>query len=337
MIEELSEEYIPNEILHREEQTEKIREIFSNFKKNKVGTNCLILGVTGSGKTVLIKKIIKEEDNSLYISCDNTLTAYKTLKFLFGINSKTHQETLDLAIKELKKNPKVIIIDEIDKIDRAEEFNKLMSNLNTIYRKTMVPIILITLKRDILKMMKPDVRKTLLPEKIHLPSYNANELRDILESRLSNIKLDIKEDDKYGIISYISCLAAQQGSARILINIILKCIQKNDFTHDFIEESYKNTLKEDWISFVNDINTTERQFLRVLLDNCDFEKEISAEEIEKEMELTRTRIYQLINIFEKYFVVISRHENFGRAGGRKRYIKFSSKETYDELKLFVEK
>ncbi|GAI40188.1 unnamed protein product, partial [marine sediment metagenome] len=43
------------------------------------------------------------------------------------------------------------------------------------------------------------------------------------------------------------------------------------------------------------------------------------------------RISQLINTFERYSAIISRHENLGRAGGRRRFIKFASKEIYDEL------
>jgi len=331
MIEELSEDYIPDEVLHREEQIEKIKDIFQNFLDNKIGTNIIIFGVTGSGKTLLVKKVMKEMNNAIYVSCDNTLTAFKTLKTLFNLNSKTHQEILETAIKELKKNPKILIFDEIDKISRSEDFTKLMSNFNTIYRKTMVPIILITLKRDILNNMKTDVRKTLLFEKLNLPSYNAKELKDILKQRISKIKLDVDE----GIINYISALAAQYGSARLLMNLLLRCIQKNDFSFDFIDGAFKQIIKEDWIDFINDINPTEREFLRTLLYLCNDEKEVSAEELEKKLNITRQRIYQLINTFENYSVIISRHENLGRAGGRKRFVKFASKEAYDEINKFM--
>lgn len=331
MIEELSEDYIPEEVLHREEQIKKIKDIFQNFSDNKVGTNILILGVTGSGKTLIVKKVMKEMNNSVYISCDNTLTAYKTLKSIFNINSKTHQEILELTIKELKKNPRILIFDEIDKISRSEDFNKLMNNLNTIYRKTMVPIILITLKRDILNNMKSDVRKTLLFEKINLPSYNAIELQDILKHRISKVNLEID----VGVINYVAALSAQYGSARLLMNLILRCIQKNDFSFQFIDEAFKQIIKEDWIDFINDINPTEKGFLKTIVYLCDDEKEISAEQLEKELGVTRQRIYQLINTFENYSVITSRHENLGRAGGRKRFVKFASKDAYEEINKFI--
>lgn len=334
MIEELSDEYIPKEVLHREEQIFQIREIFQNFKKNKTGNNLILFGCTGSGKTTIIKKIIKEENNSIYISCDETETSYKTLKSIFNINTKTHQKLLELTIKELKKNPHILVFDEIDKISRAEDFKKFMANLNTIYRKTMVPIILITLKRDILTTMKADVRKTLLPEKITLPSYNAEELSDILRSRLSTMKLDLSIEES--IINYISALSARQGSARILMNLLLRCIQKNNFSYDFIDEIYSNIIKEDWMDFMNDINESEKEFLRTLFVlGCDDEKGIPAEEIERHLRLTGSRISQLINTFEKYSAVKSWHENLGRAGGRRRIVKFASKEVYEDLSKFM--
>lgn len=331
MIEELSEEYLPEIILHRDEQLNQIKEIFQNFKKNKIGTNAIIFGVTGSGKTTIIKKIIKDEGNAIYVSCDETNTAFKTIKSFLNINSKTLQEVLQLTIKELKKSPKIIILDEVDKVSRAEEFSKLMSNLNTIYRKTMIPIILITLRRDIISLMKSDVRKTLFFDKINLPSYNAIELKDILQSRIKNLKLELDE----GTIMYISALAGQQGSARLLMNMALRCLQKDNFSKDFIEESYKQLMKEDWLDFVHDINNTEKEFLRNLLIFCEDEKEISAEEIENKMGLSCSRISQLINTFEKYAIIKSWHENLGRRGGRKRIIKFSSKEVYEELDKII--
>lgn len=334
MLEELSDEYIPKEVLHREEQIAQIREIFHNFRKNKTANNLVLFGCTGSGKTTIIKKIIKEEDSAIYISCDETGTSYKTIKAIFNINAKTHQKTLELTIKELKKNPRILVFDEIDKIDRAEDFKRLMTNLNTIYRKTMVPIILITLKWDILTMMRADVRKTLLPEKITLPSYNASELRDILNARISYLNLDIQIDE--GVVNYISALSARQGSARLLINIILRCIQKGNFSHDFVEDVYANLIKEDWMDFMNDINESEKEFLRALfLLDCDYEHGISAESIEKYLKLTGARISQLINTFEKYSAIKSWHENLGRAGGRRRFVKFASKEIYDDLGKFM--
>src|SRR3972149_10669355 len=132
MIIQLSDDYLPEEVLHRDNQIKIIKDIFRNFKKMGMGTNTLILGVTGSGKTTIIKKIINEENNAIYVCCSDTQTPYKTIKKMFNLNISTHEQLLGKTIEKLKENPKILIVDEIDKI---KNFTQLMNDLNVIYRK----------------------------------------------------------------------------------------------------------------------------------------------------------------------------------------------------------
>jgi len=332
MILELSEEYIPKEVLHRKKQILAIKELFINFKKWGMGTNLLVLGVTGSGKTLILKKVIEDEDNSIYVSCVDKTTAYKTLREICGVHLKDVSDVLNKTIEKLKQNPKIMIIDEIDKV---KDLNNLMDYLNAIYRKTMIPIIIITMKRDILKGMPEDARKTLFFERVGLPAYNASELKDILISRLEQI--EIKPKIKVGTLNYISAIASRHGSARVLMNILLRCFQKNNFDTDFIDKVYKEMMKQEWFGFVEDINETEKEFLKYLLDLCDYSKEVDAKTLQKKIGFSQPRTSQLINTFEKYSAITSRHENLGRAGGRRRFIKFASKEIYEELNKMVGK
>ena len=43
----------------------------------------------------------------------------------------------------------------------------------------------------------------------------------------------------------------------------------------------------------------------------------------------------MINVFEDYGVLDSRHENLGRGGGRKRLVKFKSKIDYEEIAIRI--
>jgi len=329
MIIELSDDYLPEVILHRDKQIKEIRQVFKNFKKFEMGTNLAILGVTGSGKTTIIKKVVEDENNAKYISCSETQTPFKTIKEIFNLNVKTNEELLKATIKKLKEEPKIIVLDEIDKV---KNLSQLANDLNTIYRKTMVPIIILSLRRNIIEQMPIDVRKTLFFERINLPSYNAVELKDILKDRLGLIERELPGFDD-GTINFISAIASKQGSARVLMNLTLKCLQKNNFTQKFIEKVYQEMMKEDWVDFVNDINQTEKEFLKILLEKCDYENEVVSETLQKSMKeyLSSARISQLINTFERYSAITSRHENLGRAGGRRRLVKFESKEIYQEL------
>lgn len=333
MIIELSEEYIPERFVDREEQYGKIKKIFSNFKKFGCGTNMAIFGVTGSGKTSLIKKIIQEENNSKYINCQNVRTTHKVIQELFNIKAKELADVSSLAVEELKRSPKVLIIDEIDKI---KDLDSMMNILNFIYRKTMVPIIIMTLKRDLLENIPVDAKKTLFFSRINLPSYDSFALKEILIDRIGLIKKNrgessIPEIDS-GTISFISAMAAQQGSARVLLAITLKCFQEDNFSQDFIQEVYCELIKQDWMGFLQELNSIEKEFLLSLLETADGEKEISSLELQNINKISQPRTSQLINVLEKYGVAVSRHDNLGRQGGRKRMVRFSSNEVYEDLK-----
>jgi len=118
------------------------------------------------------------------------------------------------------------------------------------------------------------------------------------------------------------------------MNITIRCIQKNNFTQVFIQEIYNELIKQDWVGFINEINESEKHFLTYILDYCDYKKEITSDRIQNILKLSSARVCQLTNTFEKYGVITSRHENIGRAGGRKRIIKFVSKEIYNEINKF---
>jgi len=328
----LGDEYLPEKIFHRDEQLKKIRNVFINFKKYKAGTNLLIIGVSGSGKTTLIRKVIKEEDNSLFVSGNETKTSFKKLKNLFELKCQYRHEAVEEAINILKKNPKIIIVDEIDKI---VDFHLLINDLNLIYRKTMIPIIIISYKRDILSKMSVDALRTLYFERINLSSYNSFELRDIIEERLKLLGID-KDQLPGEFIPYLSAVSAKSGSCRLALNILLRCLQNGNFSKKFIEEIYENLMKEDWAGFYDEINSTEKKFLCVLLNNCNDKEEINLERLQFEMKkedfpLTISRISQMVNTFERYSVVISKHKNMGRGGGRKRMVRFLSKEVYNSV------
>lgn len=331
MIIELSDFYIPKKILHRDKQIHTLREVFINFKKYKCGTNLAIFGCTGSGKTLIIRKIIEEENNAIYISGANTKTAFKTIQAIMKLKTKTFEETLRKTIEKLRKEPKIIIIDEIDKV---RDLKELFNNLNTIYRNTMIPIIITTMRRNVFSNMPVDAKKTLFFEMVSFPAYNALELKDILISRLEQIKIKLP-DINDGTLNYLAGLSGRNGSARLLLYLTLKCIQKGNFNQEFIDESYIEIMKREWFGFVDDINENEREFLKTLLEFCDFKKEVVAEVLQKELKLSQPRISQLLNTFEKYSVIETHHKNLGRGGGRKRIIKFVSEEIYKELdKMF---
>lgn len=331
MIKELTEYYAPEKILFRDSQIKEVQAVFRNFKEQGMASNLLIQGVTGSGKTTVIKKIIDEEDNNVFGSGSTTKTSFKTLRAMFDLNCNTNERLLTEIIIKLQKEPKIIIIDEVNKIqDRQNLFN----DLNTIYRETGCPIIIITNRRTIREEMPDDARLTLMFDKVEFPAYNALELQGILQSRLDLIKDKIPAIDE-GALSLICAIGGRESSARVVLLITLKCLLANNFSQDYIHKVRKNMEREDWKDFVLQLKQTEKDFLKHLLYIKAQGKVARPSDISRKMvNFTPARISQLITAFEDYGIIESNYRNKGRAGGRTRVIDFSSEEifrTLDEL------
>ena len=331
MIRELTENYNPKEVIHREEQMQKIKDFFEIFKRDGfVAGNLIIMGVTGAGKTLVVNKIIEEENNTLYVSGASIKTSFKTLKALFDLKVNTQERLIHDAIESLKKQPRAIVIDEINKIS---DIVCLFDNLNTIYRATQCPMILITNKRTIFSDMPEDAKKTLFFEKIEFPSYDAIELFDILKNRLDITGTKVPES----AMRLICAISAREGSARVMLSLASQCISKKDYSEDFILSLMKNMQEEDWIYFVKGLMDVEREFLNVLLELATKHKTFSSSDIQKVMkDRSCARISQLITKFkEEYGVIKTEYKNLGRKGGRTRIIKFSSEDIYKRLDKIV--
>lgn len=339
MVSVFSENYLPIKLHYREQELYRIRQIYENFENFDIGLNLIIRGVSGSGKTSLVKKIIQEKNNSLFVSCAENTTALKVFKALFG-NDKalSTSEIISYGVEYLIKNRKILIFDEVVKV---KDFVNFINILNTIYRQTSVPIILITNKFNLTKSMPEDAVKTLFFDKMNLPAYNAMEIQDILNDRLiiSGIK---KELIPTHVIPQISAIAGRIGSCRVALTILSRCLQTGDFSDENIKTIYQNMEKDDWFGFYQDINETERHFLDIVLEFLKPKEELGSEFLREELSrrehrnFSHARISQIINLFEKHGALVSYHKNKGRAGGRKRFVSYSSEDTYKDIIAMIE-
>lgn len=328
MIVELTENYQPTEILHRDKQINSIIGVFKNFKETGMSSNLLVLGTSGSGKTTTVRKIIQRENQSVFGSASITNTTFKTFRAMFDLNCKTTERLISEIINKLKKEPKILIIDEINKIIDPLNFFNL---LNTIYRETSCPVIIITNKRTIHEDIPEDARLTLFFERVDFPSYNALELYDILKGRLKLIREKIPKIPN-GSLKKICALGGKDSSARVVLSLTLRCILANNFSEDYIDKIKNDLKKEDWREFCLGLKPTEKEFLKILLDLQTIKKEIIPTDISKTMkDFTPARISQLISSFENYGIIESKYKNLGRAGGRKRIINFASQEIFESL------
>ena len=335
---ELMEGYQPNKILHREQQLNELEMVFTNYRQYGVASNKISIGVTGSGKTTILQHLIQKFDNVIYVSASQLKTSFKIIKAIYNIESNQVDKILQDTILNLKKNKRVIIIDELNKVDDPKN---LFDDLNTIYRETGVPIILSTNNISFLDQIPEDARLTLFFEKIRFPSYNAEELYDIALSRIKSFPEELRKLISESFLKYICAISSKEGSARTMLGLLRRVILAHNFSQEYVDKLINDDKTDDWHIFLASLNQTEKKFLNILIDlYINKVKEgksgsISVYEINSyfsDENYTPPRISQLVTTFENDYGIISTcYINKGRRRGRYRVIDFVSPEMFNQL------
>ncbi len=325
----LTEAYQPESIISRDEQIKEIQQVFNLFKDQGAVKNKLIQGCTGSGKTATVKHIITNE-NGLILFASGTIckTSQQILNSLTDSNYRNKSQVLMKLIEQLKKNPKVIIIDEIHKI---RDYKDLMQDLNSVYREAHTPIMIITNKRMFLNELEEDIKRTLFFRRIEFKAYNAVELKKILDSRLGLANAKIPDGTK----NYICGKGAKMGSARLVLDLAYECLSENKFTQKFVMGSITKMEDDEWEDFIKGIPESEKEVLKLILDIHSQKGIVYTYDLLKELkQYTPSRLSHIITNIENYDIIQpirTKLINKGRAGGRFRSIEFVSESVYENL------
>ena len=228
--------YIPETILHREEQINQIANILAPALKGDKPSNIFIYGKTGTGKTLTIKHTtrklleVAERENVplriLYINCKlkrSTDTEYRLIAQLARELGKTipptglpTEEVYKAFFKALNKQRQnyILILDEIDQLVNKTGDNVLY-NLIRINEDIEPQITLVGISNDIMFVdnLDPRVKSSLSEEEIVFPPYNALQLQSILRQRA---ELAFKQGViELGVIEKCAAYAARDhGEAR---------------------------------------------------------------------------------------------------------------------------
>jgi len=334
MIEELTEGYIPANIFFRDEQIGRIKKTAENFKKFGSAQNLILQGYTGTGKTAVIefiKKTINPKDYLFAIGSVNQ-TSHQLLKSMFNMSYSTIGKVITEAILSLKENPKILIFDEINRLKDKQEIKSLFDALNTIYRETECPSMILTNLLDLNQFMADDARLTLNFGIINFPTYSVEQLIKIFEERIFLIEKN--HDIKINIIDLerICNIVGEngEGSARQVRTILKNCLIEDNWSEEFIFKIIEGTLDEYLYLKIKNMPEREKKFFFVLYELHKKKEDVGGyfginyNEIESLTGLSLSRISYFIDIFEReYGLINTKYDNQGRNGGNKRTIFFN--------------
>ena len=214
----LRHDYIPERILHRDKQQELVTQSLIPLYKKSIPPNLLVYGKPGTGKTLVIKKVLNQIQNrvdknshQIQIATTNAKdqsNLYNVLVDLgrqLGLKSKkTPDDKLwlqntGLSISEVfnrilyiidkNKTNSVFVIDEIDHLAKlvdktGKDILYSITRANLKLKSGSLSLIGISNDVRFKEELDPRVISTLSEEELVFPAYETNEIKEILEDRI---------------------------------------------------------------------------------------------------------------------------------------------------------
>lgn len=307
------EDFIPPKLVVRDKQVSQIDETLNNFVKNGVSSNLLLQGVTGSGKTSTLAYVLRNFDSKLYtfVRCKQQKGVKEVLAQIGNLHPLARQrapELLPKVIENLKKDRKVVILDDVTQVSSWQE---LVNYLDGIYRAVQTPIFVTTNVFQFLDKLPEDVRHTLLFFRVDFAAYNAPELYSIVKDRVDLSGAKLPES----AVRLIAALSTEMGSARDALMMARTAIQNGKATEEEIRELRRTMEEQTYMDYLNKLAPKERQVLNFIVEEYVRRgTPVPVREVSKALKLSPSRTSQLVTGLEQYDIISTEmqreHGNF---------------------------
>jgi archaeal cell division control protein 6 len=271
--EALDFDYIPEEIIHRDEQQKMLAQMFKPLLLN-VSQNAVIKGPVGSGKTLIAKKfceslstIARKKGKTIeyvHINCRKRSTDAMVLLGVlnyfdprFPDRGFSVQEMQQVLKKQLIKRDAhlLLVLDEADALLKK-------SNSNLVYdltrfsdestrEKTNISLLLIS-QKDILPLLDSAALSTFKRSNVlTLDKYTRDELYDIVNQRIGlAFHTGVVQADSADLIADI---ASEWGDARFAIELLWKAGIAADHQHkELVTPEHVRAAKAETYSVVTE-------------------------------------------------------------------------------------
>lgn len=308
----LSDGYIPERLIYREEEMEKIADEIIFQLKDGIGSHLLVSGPPGTGKTHSLKKLSIEINEQIENNKNVNGTIYfipvkeKSLYDVFtSLNRKFSDYprsgiSLSRTIEDLAENLAasdqryVMIFDEVDKMkDTKYTAGESLSDLvywttrfgELVKGRIEVLIILVTNNPSVKDKIKAYSRSTFHPEFLFYPQYNAEQLNDIIRDRAEKAFRENIVDD--GAIGWLSAhIASGFGDLRYgfqALKIAGKSVEGDPngdkkITVPILREALEDVENKEITQTVRGLNDVEKLVLgSIILSSSNISKGVDSE------------------------------------------------------------
>jgi len=231
-------EFLPEKLIHREKEIESLVYCFEPILKARKPLNVFLAGPTGVGKTVSVKYVLSQLEESfdraksIYLNCfefNSRSSVLSSIANFVGAGIPRRGLATDEIFSHMLEGMKkcgftpIVILDEVDQLLISESNAKLLYDLLRVieYEKQRIGIVMISNDAALVSKLDSRIRSSMAEQTILFEKYSPQELKSILSSRaeLAFIKNAISPD----VIGIAAAHAAKLGGdARVAIESLLK-------------------------------------------------------------------------------------------------------------------
>lgn len=321
------------------------------FVKNDVRFSNLFLGLTGTGKTLVVQYLlneieeVKKEDEDYsnvrqaYVNCREVGgTPQAVLSALaeklsngivpkHGINLGEYLEKIKSAVKDKRA---IVYLDEVDTLIKRRDGDIVLYQM--LRSDAEISVIMISNDINIRDYMEPRVLSSLGPTVVFKP-YDADQLREILNKYAEYGLYRGTYDEE--VLSYIAAISAKEhGDARKAVNLLFRAAQlasgEGMLRKEHVDRAIVEYEQERLVEAIKSLPFHYKLALRAVVEAEDVvtAHKIYADLCDKlrQRPLSYRRFSDIISELDMFGIIKIKIVNKGRAGGIRKYIEVADKE-----------